>query len=222
MRPPNRSIEVPPYANGDASTSVASMGRPAPALPPDVRLALERIVEQIDYELPDVANRVIVVIGSQPGDGASTVAWWLLALLAAIREGDMLYLDGATLAGPAASAEPGAAGSDTVGIAARARASAVPRVFALTGPMAHTGKQPSRNELAAAVAELRARFAYVVIDAAPPALSPLSLVIAQQADGVLLVLEANGTDREHAQDTVDLIRRSGGRLLGAVLNKSRA
>jgi Mrp family chromosome partitioning ATPase len=45
--------------------------------------------------------------------------------------------------------------------------------------------------------------------------------LGQMADAAILVLEADRTDREHAKSTADLIRRNGGRLVGAVLNKRR-
>ncbi len=59
----------------------------------------------------------------------------------------------------------------------------------------------------------------LVLDS-PPALAVAdAAVLAERADGVLLVLEAGRTDRQAAATAAEQLRRTGCRLLGTVLNK---
>jgi Mrp family chromosome partitioning ATPase len=68
------------------------------------------------------------------------------------------------------------------------------------------------------VAELRREFDYVLM-AAPPMSTYLdALVLAQLADGLVLVLEANATRREAALRVANSLKNSKVQVLGAVLN----
>jgi succinoglycan biosynthesis transport protein ExoP len=69
------------------------------------------------------------------------------------------------------------------------------------------------------VAELRNEFEYVILDGPP--LEPYSdaLSVAQLADGIVLVVEANATRREAAMKAVTSLRFARIKILGAVLNK---
>ena len=68
------------------------------------------------------------------------------------------------------------------------------------------------------IAELRREFDYVLI-AAPPMSSYLdAFVLGQQADGLVLVLEANATRREAALRVANNLKDSKVQVLGAVLN----
>lgn len=69
------------------------------------------------------------------------------------------------------------------------------------------------------LAEIRAEFAYVLIDT--PAVSECgdAIVLGQAADGMALVLQANSTRRETAQKVIADLQAAQARILGAVLNK---
>ena len=69
------------------------------------------------------------------------------------------------------------------------------------------------------VAELRKEFDFVLIDA--PALNTYAdgVALAELADGVILVLEANSTRREAASKVTETLRSAQIKILGAVLNK---
>lgn len=61
----------------------------------------------------------------------------------------------------------------------------------------------------------------VVLFDAPPVLAVTdALVLAVQTDGVLLVVKAGGTRREHVQQAKERLERVNARIVGAVLNNA--
>lgn len=68
---------------------------------------------------------------------------------------------------------------------------------------------------------LRKKFDLVLVDSPPLANSPDGIAIARRVDGVVLVLEAEKTRWPVAENLRDQILKSGGRILGVVLNKRR-
>jgi Mrp family chromosome partitioning ATPase len=64
-------------------------------------------------------------------------------------------------------------------------------------------------------------FDYVLIDAPP--VGPLSdwTILATQADGVLLVLDAHNTRRNALREAVRSLESVGARILGTVTNKMK-
>lgn len=73
--------------------------------------------------------------------------------------------------------------------------------------------------LRARIAQLRAEFEYVLIDAPPINLYADAVALARLADGIILVLQSNATRREAALKAKESCEVAQVRLLGAVLNK---
>ncbi len=69
------------------------------------------------------------------------------------------------------------------------------------------------------LAELRAEFDYVLIDAPPLARYGDALALGKFTDGMIMILEANSTRREVAVTVSENLRAAGIKILGAVLNK---
>lgn len=69
------------------------------------------------------------------------------------------------------------------------------------------------------LAELRAVFDYVLIDAPPVNLYADATLLGRLADGVVLVVQANSTHREVARKAKESLESAKLRVLGAVLNK---
>src|SRR5580704_1103208 len=69
------------------------------------------------------------------------------------------------------------------------------------------------------VSELRKEFDYVLIDSPPLKTYSDGIALAQVADGLVLVLEANSTRREAAAKVAENLRAAQIKILGAVLNK---
>ena len=75
------------------------------------------------------------------------------------------------------------------------------------------------ERLKARFAELRKEFDFVLIDAPPLTRYSDAIAIAQLADGLVLVLEANSTRKEAALEVTNALRSAQIQVLGAVLNK---
>jgi capsular exopolysaccharide synthesis family protein len=71
----------------------------------------------------------------------------------------------------------------------------------------------------ARLAELRAEFDFVIIDAPPLSRYADAIAIGQLTDGLVLILEAGSTRKEAAQAATANLRSSKVPILGAVLNK---
>ncbi|MBI1920748.1 MAG: CpsD/CapB family tyrosine-protein kinase [Geobacter sp.] len=69
--------------------------------------------------------------------------------------------------------------------------------------------------------KLKQKFDLVLVDSPPVAVSCDGLALAPKMDGVVLVVEAEKTRWPVAKHARDKIERSGGTLLGIVLNKRR-
>lgn len=197
-------------------------------VPLELQGELCRIMDQINLELPDQANRVIVVTGVEAGDGVTTTALWLATFLATGYIGDILYLDAdpGSSGKPKGRVEPGGPGlleliEDPDRRDGTYRKTALPNLFTMRAlPDGTSGvKRITDRQVAQAIECLRKRFAYVVVDAQPPSSSPLAISLARHSDGALVVIEANKTDRTNAVTTVSVLRRNGARILGAIVNK---
>ena len=80
------------------------------------------------------------------------------------------------------------------------------------------GALSSGDRLGGRIGELRARFQYVLFYSAPLGLDPFAVCLGQLADGIVLVLEANGTRRERARRMKARLEAAGARVVGVVLN----
>jgi Mrp family chromosome partitioning ATPase len=76
-----------------------------------------------------------------------------------------------------------------------------------------------REELQNVIDQLKRKFDYVLIDAAPVGTYADCAVLCDKVDAVILVVKHGGTRREVARRTKDIVTRAGGRVLGVVLNR---
>jgi Mrp family chromosome partitioning ATPase len=76
----------------------------------------------------------------------------------------------------------------------------------------------SSHKLADALAELRTKFKFIVIDTPPVMAATDAVILSVQADGVLLVVRSGETPKEAFTRTRDLLVSVKCRLLGVVLN----
>jgi Mrp family chromosome partitioning ATPase len=77
----------------------------------------------------------------------------------------------------------------------------------------------SSDRLKTRLAELRAEFDFVIIDAPPLTRYADAIALGQVTDGLILVLEADSTRKKAAQMVAANLRSSNVPILGAVLNK---
>jgi Mrp family chromosome partitioning ATPase len=200
----------------------ADGGLPSPVLENELR----RIVEQINIALPDSQGRVILVTGAEAGDAISNIAWWLAVALASGGLGQILYLNAVNQSrgalDPGLEAPPGlfdlVQRPEWLEAACEKTAIVNLRTMRMSGNA--TGAIPIGDaQIRGVLAELRQRFGYILIAAQPPMSSPMTLLFARHSGGVLLVIEANRTDRERVVMAADLLRQNGGHIVGAILDK---
>lgn len=76
------------------------------------------------------------------------------------------------------------------------------------------------QRMAALMTALSALADLVLFDAPPVVVVTDAAILASQVDGVLLVVNANGTRREHAQRAYQLLNKVNARVVGSVLNNA--
>jgi Mrp family chromosome partitioning ATPase len=77
----------------------------------------------------------------------------------------------------------------------------------------------SSDRVHSRIAELRAQFDYVLIDAPPLSSGNEGITLARAVDGIVLVLKANSSRRETTRETVQEMNNAQVKVLGAVLNQ---
>lgn len=76
----------------------------------------------------------------------------------------------------------------------------------------------SSHRMAEAIAELRRRFKFIVIDSPPVMAATDAVILSAQTDGVLLVVRSGETPKEAFTRTRELLAAVKSRLLGVILN----
>jgi capsular exopolysaccharide synthesis family protein len=178
---------------------------------------------------PDHPPQVILVSSALPREGKTTVAANLAVTLAQL--GDKTVLVDADLRKPGVGrllnlgAEKHAglssylAGVSTLDIVTMPHP-AIPNLAAIpTGPLPpNPADLLSSHKLTDAIAELRKKFKFVVIDSPPILAATDGVILSVQADGVLLVVRSGETPKEALIRTHDLLVSVKCLMLGVVLN----
>jgi receptor protein-tyrosine kinase len=95
--------------------------------------------------------------------------------------------------------------------------------IAPTGPIpSNPSELLGSDRFASLVEEARQLFDYVVLDSPPVGLVPDPMVIATQADAVLLVVDAQGTRKESLRKALRSLESVGANVLGTVMNNVEA
>jgi succinoglycan biosynthesis transport protein ExoP len=178
---------------------------------------------------PDHPPQVILVTSALPREGKTTAAANLAVTLAQL--GDKTVLVDADLRKPGvgrllnlgtgkyagmSSYLAGVSSLDLVTIPHPA----IPNLAAIpTGPLPpNPADLLSSHKLSEAIAELRTKFKFIVIDSPPIMAATDAVILSVQADGVLLVVRSGETPKEAFTRTRDLLLSVKCHLLGVVLN----
>ena len=96
----------------------------------------------------------------------------------------------------------------------------IPNLAAIpTGPLPpNPADLLSSSKLTEAIAELRTKYKFIVIDSPPVMAATDAVILSVQCDGVLLVVRSGETPKEAFSRTRDLLRSVNCRMLGVVLN----
>ena len=218
------ALTAPPGAAGVVPIHEAS------ALPEDVVREMTKLRVSIEALLIDRACRSVMFVGSQAGEGTSTVAREFAFTLARDARIRTLFVD-AHARRPALGSNHAPAGrpsrrpgrSDAPRVAEASAAPAAGRdvdSWPLGGQFHDIGLLSS-----ASVREVvewgSGRYEWIVFDGPPVLESADSASIAAVADGVVVVVEAGRTKRPVLQRAVDLLHKAGARVMGSVLNRRR-
>ncbi len=178
---------------------------------------------------PDHPPQVILVTSALPREGKTTAAANLAVTLAQL--GDKTVLLDADLRKPGvgrllnlgsgkyAGLSSYLAGVSTLDLVTVPHP-AIPNLAAIpTGPLPpNPADLLSSHKLADAIAELRTKFKFIVIDSPPIMAATDAVILSVQADGVVLVVRSGETPKEAFTRTRDLLVSVKSNLLGVVLN----
>ncbi len=178
---------------------------------------------------PDRPPQVILVTSALPREGKTTAAANLAVTLAqlgdktVIMDGD-LRKPGITRllnlgTGKYAGLSSYLAGVSTLDLVTVPHP-AIPNLAAIpTGPLPpNPADLLSSHRLTDAIAELRTKYKFIVIDSPPIMAATDAVILSVQADGVLLVVRSGETPKEAFTRTRDLLTSVKSHLLGVVLN----
>jgi len=178
---------------------------------------------------PDRPPQVILVSSALPREGKTTVAANLAVTLAQL--GDKTVLVDADLRKPGigrllnlgtgkyaglSSYLAGVSSLDLITVPYPA----IPNLAAIpTGPLPpNPADLLSSHRLTDAIAELRTKYKFIVLDSPPIMAATDAVILSVQADGVLLVVRSGETPKEAFTRARDLLTSVKSHLLGVVLN----
>ncbi len=177
----------------------------------------------------DHPPQVILVTSALPREGKTTAAANLAVTLAQL--GDSTVLVDADLRKPGigrllnlGSGKFAGLSSYLAGVSSLDLVSvphpAIPNLVAIpTGPLPpNPADLLSSHKLVEAIAELRTKFKFIVIDSPPIMAATDAVILSVQADGVLIVVRSGETPKEAFTRTRDLLNSVKCRILGVVLN----
>jgi len=177
----------------------------------------------------DHPPQVILVTSALPREGKTTAAANLAVTLAQL--GDKTVLVDADLRKPGVGRLLNLAGGKYAGLSSYLAGvssldlvsiphPAIPNLVAIpTGPLPpNPADLLASHKLADAIAELRTKFKFIVIDSPPVMAATDAVILSVQADGVLLVVRSGETPKEAFTRTRELLSSVKCRILGVVLN----
>jgi Mrp family chromosome partitioning ATPase len=231
VRPPRPAAERPTVGPPAAGRPAAGDGDGRPRivrlpgstdLPPDVEREMTGLRVSLEVALTQRIPRTVMFLASQGGEGTSTVATQFARSLASGERLRVLLVD-AHARRPARGPDGSLATSRPERAAARR-----PAPSDEWGPDLLPLPDDARQEhllapgaLLAALDAVASSYDWIVIDGPPVLESPDAPTLGAVADGVVVVVQAGRTKRPVLTRSVDLLNRSGGHVLGIVLNRRR-
>ena len=187
--------------------------------------AYRSLRSNIEYSSFDDEYRVIVVTSSVPGEGKSTTAGNLAIALA--QSGNSVLLVDCDMRKPSIHKKfkiSNAAGTAEL-LLRKKLFEEVANKYNENLTIITAGKIPpnpsemlASRAMTAFIEETKKEFKYIILDTPPLQAVTDAQVLSTKADGVLLVVRAGSTKREMVLNSVDLIKKVQGKVIGTVLN----
>ena len=187
--------------------------------------AYRSLRSNIEYSSFDDEYRVIVVTSSVPGEGKSTTAGNLAIALA--QSGNKVLLVDCDMRKPSIHKKfkiSNAAGTAELLLRKKCFED-VANDYNENLTIITAGKIPpnpsemlASRAMTAFIEEMKKEFKYIILDTPPLQAVTDAQVLSTKADGVLLVVRAGSTKREIVLNSVDLIKKVQGKVIGTVLN----
>lgn len=194
------------------------------------RLAYERIAQALEARRQKGRAFSVLVVGAVHGDGSSTVTKNLASVLG-LREAQKVLVIDANLRspGPHEYGKYPAFGGLTevlqtegkIDDALRPATGSCAWLLPCGAPVETPSQVLTHEALADLMEQVRPRFDFVLVDGPPVTNYTDALILAQHVDVVVMVVAAEKTRWETAQEAVRLLQESGSELLGVILNRRR-
>ena len=187
--------------------------------------AYRSLRSNIEYSSFDDEYRVIVVTSSVPGEGKSTTSGNLAIALA--QSGNSVLLVDCDMRKPSIHKNfkiSNAAGTAEL-LLRKKLFEEVANKYNENLTIITAGKIPpnpsemlASRAMTAFIEEMKKEFKYIILDTPPLQAVTDAQVLSTKADGVLLIVRAGSTKREMVFNSVDLIKKVQGKVIGTVLN----
>jgi len=192
-------------------------------LPPDVVREMMGLRVSLEVALTERIPRIVMFLALQGGEGTSTVAAQFAESLASDARLRVLLVD-AHARRPAYG--PGGAPRLAAHGPAVERAGSDPAEARNLDLLPLLEEQQAEQLLQVSamrdtLEEVASGYDWIVLDGPPVLESPDAAPLGAVADGIIVVVQAGRTKRPVLARSVDLLRRTGGRVLGTVLNRRR-
>jgi protein-tyrosine kinase len=203
-------------------------------LGPEVEEAYQRLGTNLllaPGQLEASHPRLLGVVASRHGEGATTTAGVFASILVRRRGGRVVVVEG-NLHSPsfetAFGVKPAPGLADIVQgqatVAEAAQATSVPKLFAIAG--GHPTVTPASlfdcPGLPAAFAQLREQFDFAIVDLPPVNVYGDALIVGPHLDAAVIVIEADATRVSEVERARRTLERAGVRFVGSVLNRQRS
>lgn len=187
--------------------------------------AYRSLRSNIEYSSFDDEYRVIVVTSSVPEEGKSTTSGNLAIALA--QSGNSVLLVDCDMRKPSIHKMfkiSNAAGTAEL-LLRKKLFEEVANKYNENLTIITAGKIPpnpsemlASRAMTAFIEEMKKEFKYIILDTPPLQAVTDAQVLSTKADGVLLIVRAGSTKREMVFNSVDLIKKVQGKVIGTVLN----
>lgn len=187
--------------------------------------AYRSLRSNIEYSSFDDEYRAIVVTSSVPGEGKSTTSGNLALSLA--QSGNKVLLVDCDMRKPSIHKKFKISNiSGTAELLLRKESfEDVANFYNENLTIITAGKIPpnpsemlSSRAMTAFIKEMKKEFKYIILDTPPLQAVTDAQVLSTKVDGVLLIVKAGSTKRDAVLNSVDLIKKVQGKVIGTVLN----